>query len=46
MSGFAIYPCSGAPSDLPKIDKETQFVLDLLKIKRAEVRNLKRTESP
>jgi len=32
--------------DLPKIDKETRFVLDLLKTKRAEVRNLTRTENP
>jgi nitrate/TMAO reductase-like tetraheme cytochrome c subunit len=32
--------------DLPKIDKETRFVLGLLKTKRAEVRNQKRAESP
>jgi nitrate/TMAO reductase-like tetraheme cytochrome c subunit len=32
--------------DLPKIDKETRFVLELLKTKRAEVRNLKRAEEP
>jgi nitrate/TMAO reductase-like tetraheme cytochrome c subunit len=32
--------------DLPTIDKETRFILDLLKAKRAEVRNLQRTEQP
>jgi hypothetical protein len=32
--------------DLPKIDKETRFVLDLLKTKRAEVRDQKRAENP
>jgi len=32
--------------DLPKIDKETRFVLDLLKAKRAEVRDHTRAESP
>jgi nitrate/TMAO reductase-like tetraheme cytochrome c subunit len=32
--------------DLPTIDKETRFVLDLLKAKRAEVRNLQRAEQP
>jgi hypothetical protein len=32
--------------DLPKIDKETRFVLDLLETKRAAVRNLEHTESP
>jgi hypothetical protein len=32
--------------DLPAIDKETRFVLDLLKAKRAEVRNQQRAEQP
>jgi hypothetical protein len=32
--------------DLPMIDKETRFILDLLKAKRAEVRNLQRAEQP
>lgn len=32
--------------DLPKIDKETRFVLDLLKIKREEVRNRQRSGKP
>jgi nitrate/TMAO reductase-like tetraheme cytochrome c subunit len=32
--------------DLPAIDKETRFVLGLLKAKRAEVRKLQQTEQP
>ncbi len=32
--------------DLPTIDKETRFVLGLLKAKRAEVRKLQQTEQP
>jgi hypothetical protein len=32
--------------DLPKIEKETRFILDLLKTKRAEVRDQKRAENP
>ena len=32
--------------DVPKIDKETRFVLNLLKTKRAEVRKKQQTESP
>jgi hypothetical protein len=32
------------PTTAATIDNETRFVLDLLKAKRAEVRNLQRTE--
>jgi len=32
--------------DLPTIDKETRFILDLLKAKSVEVRNLQRAEQP
>ena len=32
--------------DVPKIDKETRFVLDLLKTKRAEIRQRQKAEQP
>ncbi len=36
----------GDPTTAAAVDKETRFVLDLLKAKRTEVRNLQRTEQP